>query len=76
MAPIDITALGSPRDPWEIEMLAVARRELEKAAKWEDRATASLPGGCHTAAIAMADNALGYAEAILYAVRRRREICP
>jgi hypothetical protein len=74
MAPINLAALGTPRDPWESEMLAVARRELEKAVKYEEQACAA--AGAHTAVIAMADNALGYAEALLYAVRRRREVCP
>lgn len=76
MAPINLNALGSPRDPWEAEMLAVAFRELERAMSWEDKARAEVRQSLHTVYIAMADNALGYAEAILYAVRRRREINP
>lgn len=69
----DPAALGEPRDAWEAEMFAVVRRELEKARNYEARAQQA-SAGTFAPLIGQADNCRGYAEAIMYAVRRRREL--
>jgi hypothetical protein len=70
----ELEKLGDPRDRWETEMLAIVRRELDRAADYTARGKLAPLASLSTALLTQAENCKGYAGGLLYAVRRRRDM--
>lgn len=70
----EINNLGDPRDYWEREIIAIARRELENSKRWQSEGSAASTAALSHSSMVQAENCKSYADGILYAVRRRREM--